>query len=223
MKELFKAGTILAALFATTLIVIRISGVLTLQDIRNLIETASGMAPGYLAAIVMLLLFADLFIAIPTMTVCILAGYFLGAQLGALAASAGMLAAGICGYAISWRLGPSILLRLYKDPARLADMERIFRAQGTSVLLVCRALPILPEVSCCLAGATRMPFRRFLGAFALGTIPYAAIISYAGSVSAPQSPMPAVLTALTISGVLWLSWLRLLRREPQQTHIDSGN
>lgn len=212
MRELVKTGALLAAIFATTFIVLKLTGVLTLEDIHDLFKNVSTLPPAYIVVLVILLLFADLFIAIPTMTVSILAGYFLGAPLGALAVTLGMMSSGLCGYGLSRRLGPRILERVYSDRARLADMERTFAKNGVAVLMTCRAMPILPEVSCCLAGATRMPFGRFLGAFTVGTIPYAIITTYAGSISSPQSPMPAILTAGIVSAALWLSWVGLIRR-----------
>jgi len=101
MRELFKIGALLAAIFATTFVVLKLTGVLTLADIHNLFKSVSALAPAYIVMLVVLLLFTDLFIAIPTMTISILAGYFLGAPLGAFAVALGMMCAGICGYADS--------------------------------------------------------------------------------------------------------------------------
>jgi len=212
MRELIKTGAILAAFFAMSFIVLRLAGVLTLDDIQTLFKNVSTLSSTHIMVLVVVLLFADLFIAIPTMTISILAGYFLGAPSGAIAVTLGMMSAGICGYVISRRMGPRILQRVYKDRVRLAEMERIFAKNGVVVLMICRAIPILPEVSCCLAGATQMSFGRFLGGFAVGTIPYAIITTYAGSISSPQSPVPAILIAVAISGTLWLSWAGLLKR-----------
>src|SRR5690606_37819245 len=115
------------------------------------------------------------------LTVCLLSGYFLGAALGGLSAACGMLAAGITGYIICWLYGPAMLLKIYKNPEKLREMKAIFSEQGTIVLLICRALPILPEVSCCLAGATRMPSSRFILCYSIATLPYAFIAAIAGS------------------------------------------
>jgi uncharacterized membrane protein YdjX (TVP38/TMEM64 family) len=218
MRELLKIGFVLAAIFASTFLILRLSGTLTLEEIRSWLASAHDIAPLYVAGLVILLLFADLFIAIPTLTISILAGYFLGAPLGAAAAAAGMLSAGVSGYALSRRYGTALLARIYRDEKKLAEIRSIFAKHGVFVLLVCRALPILPEVSCCLAGATRMPFARFLLAFAIGTVPFAAIASYAGSVSSLDNPVPAILVFIALPGSLWLCWSFFLLRRRRSSH-----
>jgi uncharacterized membrane protein YdjX (TVP38/TMEM64 family) len=210
MRELVKIGLALAAIFASTFLILRLSGTLTLEEIRAWLSSAH-IAPVYVALLVIVLLFADLFIAVPTLTISILAGYFLGPWAGAAAAAAGMLSAGITGYWLSRRYGTALLKRIYRDERKLEEMRAVFAESGLLVLLICRALPILPEVSCCLAGATRMPFWRFLAAFSVGTIPFAAIASYAGSVSSIGNPMPAILVFIALPGTLWLGWFFFLR------------
>ncbi len=74
------------------------------------------------------------------------------------------------------------------------------------MILLSRAMPILPEVTACLAGMTKMKFSRFLLAWCLSTIPYVLIVSYAGSVSSLENPKPAIYTAIGISATLWAGW-----------------
>ncbi len=47
--------------------------------------------------------------------------------------------------------------------------------------------------------------------YALGTIPYALIITYAGSISSLDNPKPAILAAIGISLTLWTGWYLLGR------------
>jgi uncharacterized membrane protein YdjX (TVP38/TMEM64 family) len=211
MRELLRIGFVLAAIFASTFLILRLTGTLTLEEIRSWLASAHDIAPAYVAALVIALLFADLFVAMPTLTVAILAGYFLGPWAGAAAAATGMLSAGITGYSLSRRYGTALLKRIYGDERKLEEMRAVFAESGLFILLICRALPILPEVSCCLAGATRMPFWRFLAAFSIGTIPFAAIASYAGSASSLDNPTPAILVFIALPGSLWLCWYFFLR------------
>ena len=89
MKDLIKIMLTLALLFASTFILIKATGLLTLEDIKQGLEQAQQIHPGYLVLAVIGLLFVDLFIAIPTMTIAIMAGFFLGWPLGAAAAITG--------------------------------------------------------------------------------------------------------------------------------------
>lgn len=219
MKQLITIALILAAAFASTFIVIKATGVLTIDDVRTWLTMASEINPIYVAIAVIILLFADLFIAVPNLTICILSGYFLGWLGGGLASTAGMMLAGIVGYWICWAIGPKILMRIYKDPNKLAEMQHIFSEHSTSVILMCRALPILPEVVACLAGANKMSFVRFMVYYSISTIPYSFIAAYAGSKSSLANPTPAILAAIGISLALWFSWFIFLRRHYSKSNL----
>lgn len=212
MKQLFTVAAVLAAVFGSTFLLLNLTGVITLEDIEAGLETAANIDPVYVVAVVVALLFLDLFIAIPTLTISILSGYFLGFFLGGLAAATGMMLAGLTGYLICWMYGPGILLKIYKDQNKLEAMKAIFNEHGVSVLLMCRAIPILPEISCCLSGANRMPITRFMFFYSVSTFPYAFIASYAGSKSTLSDPTPALMTAIAISLTLWLCWFIFLKR-----------
>lgn len=212
MRDLIKIALVLAAIFAATFIMVKATGLITIDGIRETLALAQQTHSTYLAAIVVGLLFSDLFIAVPTMTVSILAGFFLGWPLGAAATLAGLYLAGIIGYVISRIYGFRLLSYLYEDQRRLSAIQQSFTHYGPFMLIICRALPILPEVSCCLAGATRMPFFKFLGAYSLGTVPYALIVTYAGSISSLDKPTPAILVAIGVTTTLWLSWFIFSRR-----------
>lgn len=212
MRQLITIALILAAAFASTFIIIKATGVLTVEDVKHWLTVASEINPIYVALAVVILLFADLFIAVPNLTVCILSGYFLGWLSGGLAATAGMMLAGIVGYWLCWAIGPKFLLKIYKDPKKLEEMQAIFSEHGASVILMCRALPILSEVVSCLAGANKMSFFRFMFYYSISTIPYSFIAAYAGSKSSLANPTPAILAAIGISLALWFSWFIFLRR-----------
>lgn len=213
MRQLITLALTLAAIFASTFILIKATGILTVEDIESALAAASQINPLYVAAGVIALLFADLLIAIPTLTIAILSGYFLGFVLGGISAMSGMIMAGLAGYMICWFYGPGLLMKIYKNPEKLHEMESIFSLHGSMVLIICRALPILPEVSCCLAGANRMPFWRFLLYYAIGTVPYAFIAAYAGSQSSLSEPKPAIFTAIAIPLFLWSAWFIFLRKK----------
>lgn len=212
MKDLLKLAIVMALVFASTFLVMRATGVLAEGDVRAFLADAQNIHPGWFVLLVVLLLWADLLIAIPTMTTILLAGHFLGPVLGAIASIGGLLLMGLSGYGIGRRFGRGVLERFYKDEARLAGIEQSFARNDLLVLFVCQALPILPELSCSLAGIARMHFWRFLFGYAVGVVPFAIIVSYAGSVSTVGNPTSAILTAIGTSTALLLAWTLLKRR-----------
>jgi uncharacterized membrane protein YdjX (TVP38/TMEM64 family) len=220
MKSLLTLAFGLAMFFACTFLIIKGTGVLSVDDIKVFLIRAHDSASLYVAMIIIALLVADLFIAVPTLTVTLLSGYFLGFPMGFAVGVTGLMTAGLLGYGLSYTYGPSLLRRIQKDDAKRAEMTEIFARYGVVVLVICRALPILPEVTCCLAGATRMRFPKFLAAFMLGTVPYAAIATYAGSRSSLADPTPAIVAAIALSAVFAGLWLLLLRHHKTQKHAQ---
>jgi len=206
MKSLLKLGLSLALIFLSTFIVIKTMGWITVEDVRGWLEMGQTASPHKVGFIVAGLLFADLFIAVPTLTVTLLSGHFLGFELGFAYALAGYWLAGGTGYVLSRVYGRKALMFVTKDAEKIAEMEDVFSRHGLMVLSMARAVPILAEVSACLAGATKLPVKRFALGWAINSVPYAAIAAYAGSVSSLGDPKPAIFAAIGLTGVLWTGW-----------------
>lgn len=223
MKALIKFVVLLGAFFTFTLVVFKLLGVLSTDDIKLWLEHAMELSPWVVGSIIVGLMLIDLFIAIPTLSLTILSGFFLGVELGVFYSCLGMLGAGTLGYVISRFHGEKMLRFVSKDEDQIADMKRIFFTFGPVSLLLCRAAPMLPEVTSCLAGVTKMPFWKYILFYSLGTIPYAAIAAYSGSVSTVSDPGPAIFTFIGIFGGLSLVWMvflwfnkHKLKQEPVQ-------
>ncbi len=206
MRPLIKVMLVLASIFASTFVAGRLLGILTEENIRLWLTQASEASPWWIAATVIALLTIDLFVAVPTLTVTILAGYFLGFQGGLLAAFTGTALAASTGYSISRLYGDNVLARLVKQPERRAELRTAFLRDGPAMILLSRAAPILPEVTACMAGATRMRVTYFALLFSASTLPYVTIAAYAGSVSTFENPMPAIYAAICLYGVMWAGW-----------------
>lgn len=206
MKTLIKLFLILATFFASTFILIKASGIFTTDDIRTGLEAVTSISPWVVGLVVAGLLFADLFIAIPNLTVCILSGYFLGFEIGAFFNIVGVSSAGITGHLLSRSVGRRFLEKIVRDPAKIKEMEDVFRRHGFVMILISWALPILPEATACLSGFTRMPFWKFLSAWALSAYPYVSIAAYAGSVSTISNPKPAIYAAIALTVFFWVLW-----------------
>jgi uncharacterized membrane protein YdjX (TVP38/TMEM64 family) len=216
MKSLIKVMLILGSLFALTFVIGRLLGILTIENVQSWLEWAGHVDPIVVVGIVILLLFADLFVAVPTLTITILAGYFLGFPTGATAAFAGMSLAAGSGYWISRFLGQRGIALLVKDAQDRTELTASFQASGPVMIMLSRAVPIVTEVSACMAGATQMPFARYSTFFAVGTIPYVLIAAYAGSISSVEEPAPATFAVLTLNVVLWTSWMVFKRGGGEQ-------
>lgn len=212
MKDLIKVAVVMALLFASTFVMIQGTGLITDDNVRALLVDVNAIHPGWFVLLIIVLLLVDLFIAVPTMTTILLAGYLLGPWLGGAAGAAGLMLLGLTGYGLGRRFGRTILVRLFKDERRLADIETAFARNDLLVLFICQALPILPELSCTLAGIARTPLPRFVFGYAVGVVPFAFIIAWAGSASTLADPSPAIYTAIGVSVALLLAWTLLRRR-----------
>lgn len=206
MKALLKIAIPLALLFASTFIVAKMFGFLSIDQIRNWLELLKSSPPILTGGLVAFLLFLDLFIAVPTLTLTVLSGYFLGFAVGSLAALVGSLSAGIVGYWVSRKFGHRLVDFILKDEKEKKQLVSNFETRGFVLILLSRAMPILPEVTACLAGLTKMKFCKFLTAWLLSTLPYTFIATYSGSISSVENPKPAIITALGLSGALWVCW-----------------
>ena len=206
MKLLLKAVLILVAIFTVTLIAIKTSGVLTVEDVKLYFESLKNQPSYNIGTIVVLILFIDLFIAVPTMTTILLSGYFLGFQSAVVYVFLGLLFASLTGYYLSKKYGDYILDKLSSNKEQKDEMIELFNNHAFVVIVLSRAVPMLPEICACLAGTCNMPLRKYLLAWSLGTLPYLAIMVYAGSISNLDNPMPAIYTALGITLLFSLMW-----------------
>ncbi|MBV1907992.1 MAG: VTT domain-containing protein [Kangiellaceae bacterium] len=212
MHPLLKMFLILASFFGSTFLVVKSMGVLSIEQIEEWLINARNISPLYVAILIAGLLLADLFIAVPTLTVSLLSGYILGFQLGAIAALTGTMCAGIFGYLLSAHFGQKFFGYVVKDENQRKIAIDRFEKNGFLIILLSRALPILPESCACIAGVSKMKFRRFILAWSLSTVPYVLIASYAGSQSSLENPKPAIYAAIFISSLLWVGWLLFNRK-----------
>lgn len=212
MKPLLKIMLSLGLVFVALFVLLNATGLISLAKIEAGLQAAKAADPLYVGLAVAVLLFADLFFSIPTMATLMLAGYFIGPLAAAAAGSAGMMAAGLVGYGLSRRYGEAAT-RLIVHQANDRDRAAAhFRRHGSVVILLARAVPMLPEVAACMAGLTRMPVWKFLGLWTANVVPYAAIAAYAGARSTLDDPTPAVYAALGLIGFFWSGWLIFNRR-----------
>jgi len=212
MKPLLKIMGLLALVFTSTFFLLNVTGVISVAKIELWLLAAKSANPVWVGVAVAALLFADLIFTVPTLATLLLAGYFIGAEFAALAGASGLMAAGIGGYWISRRYGERFVAHIVKDAHEREAAAQAFRRHGPVVILLSRAMPVLPEVSACMAGLTRMNFMTFLALWSMNVIPYCLIVAYAGSISTLDDPQPAIFTAIGLSVFFWSGWAIFNRR-----------
>ena len=217
MKDLIKIILTLLLFFSTALVIARTTGFLSLAQIEGWFAQAQEAPPLYIAALVIGLLVLDLFITVPTLGLVMLSGYFLGYPYGVLASLSGLMLAGCTGYLLSYWYGGRVLRFLIRDATRRDEMTTSFHRHAFTMILLSRALPMLPEVTSCLSGSTRLPFLKFLGAWTLSSLPYVLIAAYSGSRSSFDNPEPALFTAIAMMTVLWMEGFLVHRAKKKQT------
>ena len=206
MKPLIKLVLMMLVFFSLMFVVFHSFGVLQFEQIKATLIKLQTISPWWVFSAVVFLLWVDLFIAVPTLSITILAGFFLGNMYGFLTASIGLMSAGTTGYFLSKRYGHKILHKIISKESERKEIESTFSSHGIAMIVLSRAMPILPEVTSCLAGLTKLPFLKFILAWAAGSLPYAFIASYAGSIITLSDPKPAILIGISIPLTLWLGW-----------------
>lgn len=212
MKPLLKIMGILLSIFVLLFILGQIFGILTVENVKAGLEGASEIDTLALSAVIITLLCVDIFITVPTLTITLLAGFFLGFPMGAAVALVGTSAATFVGYAMGQRWGEKAITKIIKDGAEITDLKSTFNTHGPVMITLARAAPMVPEICALMAGATNMRFRRYVLFHLIGTLPYVALASYAGSISSIDDPMPAIYGAMLLYAVGWGCWLLFQKR-----------
>lgn len=162
---------------------------------------------GWLAALGLLV--ADLVLPVPATGVMSALGYIYGTWVGGLVGAGGSFLSGVVAYELCRAGGPQIADRLLgpKDQARAT---LIFSGgMGGWMVALSRWMPLLPELTACMAGLTRMPRPRFLPALACGCAPMGVVFAAIGAAGTDRPELaiglsvliPAVLYAVT---ALWM-------------------
>jgi|TARA_R110002096_G_C14661942_1_gene728489 uncharacterized membrane protein YdjX (TVP38/TMEM64 family) len=206
MKSLIKVILILGFVSGSSFILVQVTGLITIDRIDFWFNEIRSFPPYYIGGVVLALMLIDLFISIPTLATIMLAGFFMGTLLGAAFTIIGLTIAGCCGYMLGRRYGEVILKFLLKNDTEREEFKASFEEHGFFTILLSRALPVLPEVSTCIAGMTKMPFSKFLTAWLISITPYSLIAAYAGASSSPRSPEPAIIAWALLTSSLWVGW-----------------
>ena len=153
------------------------------------------------------LLAADLVLPVPGTVVMSALGWIYGFWWGGVIAAAGSMVAGLCGYGVGRLIGEGAARKILGE----RDFERgkqLFTRGGGWMIALSRAVPILPEALSCTAGLVRMPFGRFAGSLACGSVPTGLIFAWIGAVGR-DAPGWAMALSIGVPAVLWFAARRL--------------
>ncbi len=213
MKHFLKLYGYIIGFFVLILLVMNLTGWLSVNDVRRYVEMVSEQPPWVIGLVIGGLLAVDVFFAVPTIFLVTSAGYLLGFGAGLAVSVAGMFLSGLTAYLLCKLLGYKILKKVLGDDDKISEVRRLFQQYGAGALIIARALPMLPESTCCMAGIHRMPFGTFALYYILGTLPYAAVLTWLGSISSRDNPYPAIGGILGIYVILWTIWWILIKRK----------
>ncbi len=161
------------------------------------------------------LLIGDLLLPLPSTVIMSALGYLYGIWFGGALAALGSIGGGLTGYGLCRLLGQRAAVAL----AGARDLDRgrtLFEQHGAWLVALSRWLPILAEAIACLAGLSRMPFRRFLAALACGSVPLGFTFATIGHWGA-EAPLTALgISALAPPLLWWLIGRRLTAPSQKQ-------
>ena len=216
MKSLIKLYLIIIGVFALIFTLVNLTGLLSVADIKAYLEQIQHAGKLKIFIIVAVLLASDVFLSVPTILIVTYAGHILGFGWGVLAATIGMLTSGTIAYLLCRFSGTKMLRVLIKDKKQIDEVNRIFHRLGFGMLIIARALPMLPEATCCLSGMMKFNFVKFLLYYVFGTLPYAIVLTYLGSISSADNPYPAFIGIGVVYVFLYLLWFFKLRHTKEQ-------
>ncbi len=219
MKSLIKLYLIIIGVFALIFLLVNLTGLLSVSDIKSYLEQIQHAGKLKIFIIVAALLASDVFLSVPTILIVTYAGHILGFQIGLLAATIGMLTSGSIAYILCRFSGNKMLRLLIKDKKQIDEVNRIFHRMGFGMLIIARALPMLPEATCCLSGMMKFKLWKFLLYYLLGTLPYALVLTYLGSISSADNPYPAFIGIGIVYIILYLVWFFKLRYNKTEKSI----
>ena len=211
MKSLIRLYLIIISVFALIFLLVNVTGLLSVADIKNYLHQIQDADKLKVFIVVTVLLASDVFLSVPTILIVTYSGNILGFELGLLSSTFGMMLSGIIAYALCRLSGNKMLQVLIKDPKQIDEVNGIFHKLGFGMLIIARALPMLPEATCCLSGMMKFNFVKFLGYYLIGTLPYAIVLTYLGSISDLDNPYPALVGIGMVYVVLYALWYVKLR------------
>ena len=147
-------------------------------------------------------LVGDIILPLPATGIMALLGKVYGFWLGTFFSFTGSFLAGLIGYFIAKVFREKGAHRVVTE-VDLENFKHLFDQWGAVTIMVCRALPVLPEVTTVMAGLAGMPLKKFIPALLAGSLVTAAIFTALGLVGKDDSVVGLV-ASITLPALLWL-------------------
>ncbi|MEN8774648.1 MAG: VTT domain-containing protein [Akkermansiaceae bacterium] len=157
------------------------------------------------------LLIIDLFLPILGTVVMSALGLVYGWFWGGLISALGSIAAGLLAYGLARKLGRKAV-HFLAGKEGISEGERIFGGEtGGWLVAFSRWMPVMPEVVACLAGISKMPFKRFFAALCAGCIPMGFVFAWIGQ-TGTENPVLALGLSAGLPPVIWGAFRLLYSR-----------
>jgi len=157
--QLIKPLLLVAVVLVLPLVAIAIWGESFASIIQHWQE--SPPAPLLMAAAIVAILAADVFLPVPSGPVSTLAGSELGFLLGTATSALGMTLGATLAFGLARRWGRPVAEH-FSSPEQVAELEDACRQHGPWMLILTRPLPVLAEACALLVGALQMTWQSFL-------------------------------------------------------------
>lgn len=157
-----------------------------------------------------LLLVADIFLPLPGTIIMAALGYIYGPFLGGLLAFLGSFLSGLTAYFLCRIYGINFAIKIIGEEDYLKG-KLLFYNQGGWFVALSRWLPILAEVSACMAGLAKMPKREFLIALICGSLPMGFLFAFFGYLGKEVTSLGLILNFVA-PAILWFVASYLLRK-----------
>lgn len=157
------------------------------------------------------LLVGDLVLPVPSTCVMSALGIVYGPALGGLVSAIGTVASGVIAYWSCRALGERAARFVLGE--RRGTRGRLATRAGMWTIALTRCLPVLPELTCCMAGLERMPLGRFHVALACGCIPTSFLFAWIGAAGV-ERPIAALVLSIALPAALFAIatwWMRRTR------------
>jgi uncharacterized membrane protein YdjX (TVP38/TMEM64 family) len=165
-----------------------------------------------IAAGVVALLATDVFLPIPSSLVSTMAGWKLGAPLGAAAAWTGMTLGAVIGFVLARRYGQPLVAWLTRE-SDLARTRQLAERFGPALLVLGRGVPVLAEATVLLVGMHGLSWRKFLPPVLLSNLGLALAYAAFGEFAERYQWLPLALAVSIALPVLMVAAFRTVAKD----------